>query len=95
MIVTYPVIFTETNDNKNTVLIEVPDLEDALSEGYGMEDAIYMAKDVIREIIWDLLDDEEEIPTPTDPEDIDISEGRFFDAGVSQVMEVTVAIDEQ
>lgn len=95
MIITYPVIFTETNDNKNTVLIEVPDLASAISEGYGMEDAIFMAKDLIREIVWDMSDDDEDIPSPSDPEDIDISEGTFFDAGVSQVMEVTVAIDEQ
>lgn len=94
MVVSYPVIFTETNDNKDTVLIEVPDIEDALSEGYGMEDAIFMAKDLIKEIIWNLMDDGEDIPSPSDPEDIDISDGRFFDAGVSQIMEVTVAIDE-
>lgn len=30
----YPVIFTQLNDEKNTVLIEVPDLE-ILTEGLG------------------------------------------------------------
>lgn len=33
----YPVIFTQLNDEKNTVLIEVPDLE-ILTEGLGMAD---------------------------------------------------------
>lgn len=94
MIVIYPAIFTETNDNKDTVLIEIPDL-DGRSEGYGLADAIFVAKDLIKEIIWDLLDDDKEVPEPTDPENIDISEGAFFDAGVSQVMEVTVDVDEQ
>lgn len=56
MIVTYPVIFTETNDNKETVLIEVPDIANALSEGYGMRDAIFMAKDLIKEMLLDLID---------------------------------------
>ena len=42
----YPVIFTKTNDDKDTVLIEVPDLG-ILTEGYGMANAIYMARDAI------------------------------------------------
>lgn len=94
MIVTYPVIFTETNDNKETVLIQVPDIENALSEGYGMRDAIFMAKDLIKEMLLDLIDDGEEIPQASEADDIDISEGCFFDAGVSQVMDVTVEINE-
>ena len=42
----YPVIFTQLNDEKNTVLIEVPDLE-ILTEGFGMADAMDMARDAI------------------------------------------------
>ncbi len=42
----YPVIFTPLNDEKDTVLIEVPDL-DILTEGYGMADAVEMARDAI------------------------------------------------
>ena len=42
----YPVIFTQLNDEKNTVLIEVPDLE-ILTEGLGMADAVEMARDAI------------------------------------------------
>lgn len=94
MVVTYPVIFTEINDNKNTVLIEVPDIENALSEGYGMEDAIFVAKDLIKEMICDILDDGEDIPEPREADEIDISEGRFFDAGVSQITDITVEIIE-
>lgn len=40
----YPVIFTQLKDEKNTVLIEVPDLE-ILTEGFGMADAVDMARD--------------------------------------------------
>ena len=32
----YPVIFTQLNDEKDTVLIEVPDLE-IITEGFGIE----------------------------------------------------------
>lgn len=95
MLITYPVIFTETNDNKETVLIEVPDIEDAVSEGFGMRDAIFMAKDLIKEILQDMIDDGEDIPTAHEADEIDIEEGRFFDAGVSQVMDVTVEVDDE
>ena len=39
----YPVIFTQLNDDKDTVLIEVPDLE-ILTEGFGIADAVEIIK---------------------------------------------------
>jgi predicted RNase H-like HicB family nuclease len=93
MIVTYPVIFTETNDNKETVLIEVPDIE-AMSEGFGMDDAIFMAKDLIYETLCDMRDDGEEFPEPSDPDYMDISEYRFFTEGESQIMVVAVDVGD-
>ena len=42
----YPVIFTPLGNDKDTVLIEVPDWN-ILTEGYGMADAMYMARDAI------------------------------------------------
>ena len=42
----YPVIFTRTEDEKDTILIEVPDLE-IMTEGFGVADAIEMARDAI------------------------------------------------
>ena len=42
----YPVIFTKIQDEKNTILIEVPDLE-ILTEGFGIVNAIDMARDAI------------------------------------------------
>lgn len=42
----YPVIFTMLKDKKDTVLMEVPDLG-IRTEGYGIEDAIRMARDAI------------------------------------------------
>ena len=38
----YPVIFTQLNDKKETVLINVPDMN-ILTEGFGLPDAIEMA----------------------------------------------------
>lgn len=94
MLLTYPVIFTETNDNKETVLIEVPDIENAVSEGFGMRDAIFMAKDLICEMVQDMIEMGDEIPEPSNPDDIDIEQGVFFDAGKSTIMDVTVEVDE-
>lgn len=39
-------MFTQTNDEKDTILIEVPDLE-IITEGYEIADAIKMARDAI------------------------------------------------
>ncbi len=41
----YSVIFTQLEDNKETVLVEIPDWS-IMTEGCGMADAMYMARDV-------------------------------------------------
>ena len=46
MNVAYPVIFTRTGDKKDTYLIEIPDIQ-GLTEGFGIDDAVRMAKDYI------------------------------------------------
>ena len=48
---TYPVIFTQTDEN---ILIEVPDLE-ILTEGKDIQDAIEMARDAIGVTIVSLV----------------------------------------
>ena len=72
----YPVIFTELKDEKNTVLVEVPDLN-INTEGYGIADAIEMARDAMGLAGIALEDMEREIPTPRDMEDIDLTETDF------------------
>lgn len=42
----YKAIFTQTNDEKGTVLVEIPILG-VVTEGYGLVDAIEMARDSI------------------------------------------------
>ena len=78
----YPVIFTQLNDEKNTVLIEVPDLE-ILTEGFGMADAVDMARDAIglKGICYE--DEGKEIPQPRKLADIDINKGTFAEDGAS------------
>ena len=76
----YPVIFTPLKDEKNTILIEVPDLE-ILTEGYGMADAIEMARDAIgiRGISYE--DHGKELPQPSELHRIDVSQGAFAEEG--------------
>lgn len=68
----YPVIFTPLNDKKDTVLIEVPDWE-ILTEGYGMADAVKMARDAIglKGITYE--DKEKKFPEASSINEIDTS----------------------
>ena len=70
----YPVIFTPLNDKKDTVLIEVPDWE-ILTEGYGMADAVKMARDAIglKGITYE--DKEKKFPEASSINEIDTSKG--------------------
>lgn len=66
-----PVIFTQLKDKKDTVLINVPDMG-ILTEGFGLSDAIEMARDAIGANGITLQDLGREIPVPSDISDIDI-----------------------
>lgn len=85
----YPVIFTQTNDKKNTVLIEVPDFQ-ILTEGFGMVNAIEMARDAIGLSGITMEDVGKEIPEPTNVHDIDIEKAEFKNAGQSMVSMVDI-----
>lgn len=89
----YPVIFTQTYDEKETVLIEVPDLN-ILTEGYGMADAIKMARDAIGLMGITLEDEKETIPNPTNVSDIDITKATFKDDGESCISLVDIDFKE-
>lgn len=89
----YPVIFTPLNDEKNTVLIEVPDLQ-ILTEGFGMADAVEMARDAIglKGICYE--DEKREIPQPSLMSDIDVSKGTFAGDGAGCVSLVDIDFAE-
>ena len=80
MTVVYPVIFTKTGDKKDTYLVDIPDI-DGISEGYGLTDAIDMARDLIGCKLYEKADDD--IPSSSSLENIDAQKGRFADAGES------------
>lgn len=89
----YPVIFTPLNDEKNTVLVEVPDMN-ILTQGYGMPDAIYMARDAIGLKGIDIEDDGRDIPAPSELSAIDIGAGTFAGDGKGYVSLVDIDFTE-
>lgn len=89
----YPVIFTEVETN---ILIEVPDLKlytEANEEGAPkgtMADAIMMARDAIGLACISMEDKEETVPIASALEDVNISEGVFYEEGKSIISLVDV-----
>ncbi|MFR4352456.1 MAG: type II toxin-antitoxin system HicB family antitoxin [Roseburia sp.] len=85
----YPVIFTALNDENDTVLIEVPDLG-IMTEGYGMADAVYMARDAIglKGIYHE--DEGRDLPEPSGIQDIDADTGAFAEEGKGYVSLVDI-----
>ena len=85
----YPVIFTMTGDEKDTVLIEVPDLE-ILTEGYGVENAIEMARDAIGLKGITIEDMKGDIPAASPISSVNPGEGEFAGEGESFVSMVDI-----
>jgi predicted RNase H-like HicB family nuclease len=91
MKIVYPVIFTQTHDEKDTYLIEIPDIS-GLTEGYGLADAINMARDYIGGACYEK--DDADIPQASTLDQIDIARGEFSNAGKSFVSMVDIDLDE-
>lgn len=89
----YPTIFTKVRDEKDTVLVEVPDF-DITTEGYGMADAIIMARDAIGQkgVLWE--DEKRELPKPREMKDIDVAKGVFAGTGETIVSMVDIDFSE-
>lgn len=91
MTVIYPVVFTQTKDEKDTYLISIPDLN-GMTEGFGLSDAIKMAKDYIGNALY--LKNDDELSNGSDISKIDVSKSEFADYGVSFVSLVDVDIEQ-
>ncbi|MDE7251243.1 MAG: type II toxin-antitoxin system HicB family antitoxin [Lachnospiraceae bacterium] len=89
----YPVIFTQLDDKKETVLVEIPDWS-IMTEGFGMADAMYMARDAIGLKGIKYEDDGKDIPEPSDLSAVDVSQGTFACEGESFVSLVDIDFAE-
>jgi len=86
----YPVIFTETNDKENPVLVYIPDIN-GMTEGKDIADAIAMARDYICNSLLDKKDSE--MPAAKRIDEINLKESPFFDSGKSFASLVDVDIN--
>lgn len=85
----YPVIFTKKGDEKDTILIEVPDLE-ILTEGFGVADSIEMARDAIGISGITLEDMNKPIPRPSEIKEVSFKTSAFASAEKSYISLVDV-----
>lgn len=90
MTVVYPVIFTRTNDKKDTYLVSIPDIG-GMTEGYGLPDAISMAKDYIGNALYTKAD--ADIPAASSISSVNPSASEFADEGESFVSLVDVNLE--
>ena len=88
MTAVYPIILTATNDEKDTYLVEIPDLK-GFTEGFGLSNAITMARDYIGCACFD----KDTIPKASRLSDINVAEGTFAGDGESFATLVDVDLD--
>lgn len=71
----YPAIF-ETSE-AGGYCITFPDLPGCITEGDDLKEAMHMAKDALELYLYNLEEDNENIPIPSNPENIKIPKGSF------------------
>lgn len=74
----FPAIFDPDTDNENGFTVTFPDLPGCITEGSDMDEAVYMAKDVLAGFLYGMEEDGEQIPTPSNPSNIDLPQGAFI-----------------
>lgn len=90
MTVVYPVIFTQTNDENDTYLIEIPDLN-GITQGHGLSDAFLMARDYIGNALFDVPDNS--FPEATSPASISLEGGTFSEDGMSFISLIDLDVE--
>jgi predicted RNase H-like HicB family nuclease len=70
----YPIFLEKTEDKKAPYLVYVPDF-DAYTQGKDIDDAVFMAEDLIGISAIDLEDDKKPVPRPSDISSLTIPSG--------------------
>jgi len=68
----YPAKFMPEDTGKYVVIF--PDINECIARGDTMQQAFEMATEVLCACLWAMLDNETEIPAPSLPSDIELSE---------------------
>ncbi len=78
----YPAVFTFDTSDKNfpngVYLVNFPDLECCYTFGKNLNEAYIMAEDVLNLTLWDMEENKENIPAPSNPKDIKCDENSFI-----------------
>lgn len=72
----FPALF-EPGENGG-YCVTFPDLPGCITEGDTLEEAMFMAKDALELHLYGIEEDNEQIPTPTPPEKLNIPKGAFI-----------------
>ncbi|KIL30502.1 type II toxin-antitoxin system HicB family antitoxin [Bacillus subtilis] len=73
----FPAIFDSGEDGSEGYTITFPDLPGCISEGDDLENAMSMAKDVLEGFLYGMEEDGEEIPSPSNPSELDVPKTGF------------------
>lgn len=71
----FPAIF-EPGEKKGYT-VSFPDLPGCITEGDTMEEALHMAKEALELHLYGMEEDEDEIPNPSQPEELKVPEKSF------------------
>lgn len=69
----FPALFDPCEEGGYTVTF--PDLPGCITEGNDMTESFAMAKEALELFLWNMEDDNDVIPTPSNPESITIEQG--------------------
>lgn len=74
----FPAIFDPGTDGSEGFTVTFPDLPGCITEGSDMADALHMAKDVLAGFLYGMEEDNEEIPSPSNPDNSKLPSGAFI-----------------
>ncbi|WP_326514766.1 type II toxin-antitoxin system HicB family antitoxin [Clostridium intestinale] len=72
----FPAIFEVAEEGG--YCITFPDLPGCITEGDSLDESMYMAKDALELFLWNMEDDNEDIPEATKPENLEVAKGQFI-----------------
>lgn len=81
----YPAIFTK--EKTGLYSVEFPDIDGCVTCGDDLADALYMAQDVLAFTLYDYERDKKTVPTPSDPDSIEVTNGSFVNCVLCDTLE--------
>ncbi len=71
----YPAIFTKEDSGQYSIVF--PDFEACFTQGDNMQDGLFMANDILCLTVYNLEENKENIPVPSDPLKIKVKDNEF------------------